>query len=127
MSYKSPVMTADALRRTIKRSRKPAHWNGVGEGTFSSEDGGPRLMRSVMHVRNCHGYAVHPTQKPVGVVAPLVEYSVPPGGLVLDLFVGSGTVLQVAKDSGRRAIGFEADERYCEVTANRLSQEVFAL
>lgn len=88
---------------------------------YESVTGGPRLQRSVIAVRSCHGLALHPTQKPVGIISPLIEYSCPPGGLVLDPFCGSGSALEAAAISGRRAIGIEADERYCEIAANRLS------
>ena len=59
------------------------------DGSYESHDGGPRLMRSVIYAKSCHGYAVHPTQKPVYVLTPLIEYSVPPYGTVLDPFGGS--------------------------------------
>ena len=84
-------------------------------------------MRSVLAVRSCHGYAVHPTQKPVGILHPLIEFSVPVSGIVLDPFAGSGSTLVAAREAGRRAIGIEVQERYCEIAAKRLAQGVLPL
>lgn len=65
----------------------------------------------------------HPTSKPISMVADFVRLFSDPGGLVLDPFVGSGTTLRAAKDEGRRAIGVELEERYCEIAAKRLAQD----
>lgn len=78
--YRSPVMTNDATKRTVRRKRRPPHWGEIGGHQYVSEDGGPRLQRSVMHVRSCHGYAEHETQKPLGILTPLIEYSSAGGG-----------------------------------------------
>lgn len=120
--HKEPQFTNDATARTVRRKAKPAQWAKIGEGSFTSEDGGPRLMSSVIYARSCHGYAVNETQKPEAIVAPLLQYSCPPGGLVVSLFAGSGTDLAVARKTGRRAIGFEVRESQCEAAAQRLSQ-----
>lgn len=69
----------------------------------------------------------HPTQKPIEVMRWLVALVSDDGDSILDPFMGSGTTLRAAKDLGRRAIGIEIEERYCEIAARRLSQEVMAL
>ncbi len=66
----------------------------------------------------------HPTQKPLPMVASLVRQFSAPGQTILDPFAGSGTTLRAAKDEGRRAIGVELEERYCEIAARRLTQDV---
>lgn len=66
----------------------------------------------------------HPTPKPVKLFRRLIAASSNPGALVVDLFMGCGTTLLAAKQSGRRAVGVELVERYCEIAAKRLSQEV---
>ena len=71
-----------------------------------------------------HFRAIHPTEKPAGLLDPLIRYACPPGGLVIDPFAGSGSTLDTARCTGRRAIGIEADERYAELAARRLSQGV---
>lgn len=120
--FKSPVVTPDATKRTVRRKKRPAHMGHIEASAYASEDGGPRLMRSVLYVRSCHGYAVHPTQKPVEILLPLIEYSCPTNGVVFDPFAGSGSTLVAAKQLGRRAVGVEIEERWCEEAAKRLQQ-----
>jgi site-specific DNA-methyltransferase (adenine-specific) len=120
--FKQPQFTNDAMAKTVRHKRRPPQWGEIGENTYLSEDGGPRLMGSVIYARSCHGYAVNETQKPEEIVAPLVLYSVPLGGLVVDCFAGSGTTLAVARKTGRRAIGVEKRESQCQRIVERLSQ-----
>jgi site-specific DNA-methyltransferase (adenine-specific) len=64
----------------------------------------------------------HPSPKPEGLMARLIEVVTVSGDAVLDPFMGAGTTLRVAKNLGRRAIGIEMEERYCEIAAERLQQ-----
>lgn len=68
----------------------------------------------------------HPCPKPIGQWLWLLNRVSREGESVLDPFMGSGTTLRAAKDLGRRAIGIEIEERYCEIAANRLRQEVLS-
>ena len=65
----------------------------------------------------------HPTAKPLPLVSKWVRWFTDTDGLVLDPFAGSGTTLRAAKDEGRKAIGVELEERYCEIAAKRLAQD----
>ena len=67
----------------------------------------------------------HPSQKPLGAISQLISAYTNEGSLVLDPFMGSGTTLVAARSLGRRAIGIEIEEQYCEVATKRLAQEVF--
>jgi site-specific DNA-methyltransferase (adenine-specific) len=121
--YKDPVYTRDATARTIRRRNKPAHWGQIGAGAYKSESGGPRLQRSVIQARSCHGKADHPTQKPLQILAPLISYSCPVGGTVLDPSMGAGSTLVAARDLGRMAIGIEKERPYCALAVKRLGQK----
>ena len=66
--------------------------------------------------------ALHPTEKPLELMAKIVKNLAP--GVVVDPFAGSGTTLLAAKNLGRKAVGFEIEERHCETAAQRLSQQV---
>ena len=68
---------------------------------------------------------LHPTQKPLPVIRwCLRQADMPEAGSIFDPFMGSGTTLEAAKLNGYTATGIEIDEKYCEIAANRLAQEV---
>ena len=69
----------------------------------------------------------HPCPKPIGTMRWLVNRVSRPGEVVLDPFMGSGTTLRAGKDLGRKAIGIEIEEKYCEIAAQRCAQDVLDL
>lgn len=121
--YKAKVTTPDATARSVRRKTRPAHMGHIEKSAYVSEDGGPRLMRSVIFARSEHGRAIHPTQKPLAVVEPLLRASCPPGGTVLDPFIGSGTTAVACRMLGLRCIGIDGDEGYAAAALGRIEQE----
>lgn len=65
----------------------------------------------------------HPTTKPLNLIGWCLNFF-PEASTILDPFAGSGTTLRAAKDLGRKYIGIEISEKYCEIAAKRLGQEV---
>lgn len=124
--HTAPV-TNDARRKVVRRKERPTHTGAIANSTYTSEDGGPRLMTSVIYARSMHGNAINETEKPTGILEPLIEYAVPPGRLVLDIFAGSGSTGVAARAIGRRAVLIEKRESQCEKAALRLSQGVLDL
>ena len=88
-----------------------------------------RRESSVLRVRGLmsgdHARPDHPTPKPIPLMERLIEKC--PPGVVADPFAGSGSTLLAARNLGRKAVGVELEERYCEIIAKRLDQGVLDL
>lgn len=119
--YNDVQTTPDATARTVRRKQRPPHTGHIEACHYVSHDGGPRLMRSVIYVRNCHGRAIHPTEKPVGLLEALIRTSCPPGGLVGDWFAGSGAAGEACRLAGRRYLGCEIDAGMAQRARDRLA------
>lgn len=96
-----------------------------GELAFSTRRGPLRVFTLNRVALQIDG-AVHPTQKPEAVMQWCLGFF-PQARTIVDPFMGSGTTLRAAKRVGRKAIGIDINERYCEIAARRLQQEALPL
>lgn len=101
-----------------RRSRTP-HTGSIGAHEYV--DDGTRMMRSVIPIKNLHGRAIHPTEKPVDLLEILIRTSCPPSGIVGDLFAGSGAAGEAAMRAGRRYAGCEIDAAMAQKANDRLA------
>jgi site-specific DNA-methyltransferase (adenine-specific) len=107
---------------------------GMGNGfrvqhelILHASSGVPRVFdRATANVIRCARDTTvdHPSPKPIGLCQHLLGVVSDQGDCILDPFMGAGSTLIAAKNGGRRAIGIEIEERYCEIAAKRLAQEV---
>jgi DNA modification methylase len=117
-------MSAGDLTAAWGRSHEPI-WFGVKryKGPRSARAGqlAARLRRgTVLHVnRSCETSRTHPTQKPIDLLAQLIEMSSSRGELVFDPFMGPGSTCIAAIIGGRRTIGIEIEEKYCQEAMKR--------
>jgi site-specific DNA-methyltransferase (adenine-specific) len=123
--FNAVQFTNDATPRTVRRKGRPAHTGNIGDHHYVSEDGGPRIMRSVIPIRSCHGHAIHPTEKPVGLLEILIRTSCPAGGTVGDFFAGSGATGEAAGHVGSNYVGCEIDPVYHAKALARLNGNLF--
>jgi modification methylase len=106
------------------RKFAPSHEYVYGFGEPHFWDNSRNTLMSVWQINPERDIKGHPCPFPVSIAARCIGASCPPGGIVLDPFMGSGTTLVAAKLEGRKAVGIEISEKYCEIAANRLRQRV---
>ena len=145
---KRPIMPVDMVRMWVDWSlRQEIVWARDGSMVFNAQMFPPADERiywmvrdhghkwsmdanawtSVWRIRQEIGLDGHPCPFPIELPKRCIIATTDSGDLVLDPFMGSGTTLRAAKDLGRKAIGCDISERYCEIAAKRMAQEVLPL
>lgn len=122
-----------AACKNFAQIRPTAVWHSWDPVVFwrNGSNSAPRSthLNRDYHVGNVSGLflerQIHPCPRPLDTMRYIVSISCCVGARVLDPFAGSGTTLLAAKQIGRRAIGIEIEEKYCEIAAERLRQTVF--
>ena len=97
-------------------------YNNERERTIPNDRTYPKSILKICNAN--HADRVHPTEKPVKLFSYLAQTHTKATDIILDPFMGSGTTLVAAKQLGRKAIGIEIEEKYCEIAVRRLSQEM---
>jgi len=137
ISRVSVIWGGNYLADILGRSRAPLIWDKAhrgmhfadGEMAWTNFDWGTMRIFSLRLVdgdTKGTGIRLHPTQKPEELMIWSIRQAKNPQ-LVLDPFMGSGTTLVACKRLRRRCVGIEIQERYCEIAAQRLAQEVLPL
>lgn len=125
--HETPRVPRTGPEKAVTRRSSSPHTGKIGNDVPYVDDG-LRLTPSVLDHRNLQGTnPINPTQKPTGILEPLIAYACPPGGTVLDVFAGSASTGVAARAIGRRAVLIEKRESQCESAALRLAQGVLDL
>jgi site-specific DNA-methyltransferase (adenine-specific) len=137
-AYYFPLINAELPVRNMlvwdKKSGPGSYYAFAHElviyGTFRSKTGsgvGTNVIRAAAFssgARKTNGEKVHPSQKPIELMAKFIEDSTEPGGVVLDTFMGSGTTAVAALRTGRNFVGFELSETYHAIAQQRIADEL---
>jgi len=113
----------------IGKTRAPLIWDKAnrgmhyadGEMAWTNFDFGTlRIFNYSLAESEVKNKRRHPTQKPINLMKWCINQAKRATGVILDPFMGSGTTLEAAKEMGRKAVGIEIQEKYCEIAAKRL-------
>jgi site-specific DNA-methyltransferase (adenine-specific) len=104
-----------------RRDRTVNQWGEFENTPVVVDQDGWQYPRSILTFPRPKFDRGHPSQKPVALAEWLIRTYTDPGQLVLDNVAGSGTTLVAARNLGRRAVGIELEEEFCEMTAERLA------
>ena len=127
----NPQMITGQVPYKVKAGRNSSNYGS--QGPANAQDGvrrtgtrSPGNLISHPSVTRPTANRLHPTQKPVALMEYLIRTYTNPGDTVFDNCMGSGTTGVACVKRGRSFIGIEIEERYCEIAAKRLAQEVMA-
>jgi len=118
---KSTYNPQKTVGKSYVRARKPeriAHMRACNRNTTISQ--GDRHPRSVQKFSNKNQKSLHPTQKPIDLCRWLVNSYSRADDVVLDCFMGAGSVKVAAQSTGRKFIGIELNKEYFEIAKNRI-------
>jgi site-specific DNA-methyltransferase (adenine-specific) len=123
VNQKDYYFDLDAIRIPYDEETKKARSRSIFVGAKWLELGyNPKDLWSVSRLHREHPErADHPTQKPLEIIERMVKASCPPGGIILDPFMGSGTTAVAAQRCGRQFVGFELNPDYCKIIGKRLA------
>jgi len=113
----------EAVLATYKGAWAREAPTGVATGWRDQLGNWPALVSNVWRVQPVAPNG-HPAPFPVELASRAIRLSTWPGEVVLDPFMGTGSTLVAARSLGRRAVGIDTSERYCEMAAKRLAQGV---
>lgn len=112
----------DAMKLAGFQVKSEVIWDKVFHGMGSFPGHRPKDLVTFQKINSSQ--MVHPTEKPVGLLANLITSVTKPGDLILDPFAGSGSTLVAAKKTGRRFIGVELDDDFYQIAQRRVEEAV---
>ena len=116
------ITTITASHWTSGGSADPVTFNIIGTSTVAGDQASvPRAFYTAKATRAERQGVTHPTVKPLDLMAYLCRLVTPPGGIVLDPFMGSGTTIKAAVSEGFNAIGIERDPAYFAMAEHRMN------